>query len=444
MAFMLMEDVVEEEVRWLWQGRIPFGKITLLDGDPGLGKSTILLDLAARLSRGERLPGGDQHPPMGTFLLMAEDGAADTIKPRLTNAGADMRLIGHLPTLTDLEGNEVLPEIPLNLPEVENLLARCDARLVVVDPLLTYLGRGDDAHRAQDVMRALTPLAAFAERTGCAVVCLRHLTKAGAGTEVKYRGQGSIGFIGVARSALFVAKDPDDPGRCIIASSKSNLGPPPPSLAYRLVNMPNKASKVAWEGVVERTAQDLADAPAQHKHSVLDGAVDFLRDLLADGEPHRSKEIWREAAEAGHTRLTVRRAGEVLGVKVDKERVQNGGWLWSLPGRQEPAPAKNHHPGYVPKSSDSRDPTDSTDSSNNNKKNLKSLKKTKNLNFSDATAGDDSSPTVAGRVPVALRSGWAACVHCATAFMAVEGQPVLCRRCLGLAGATPVGPEEGA
>lgn len=415
MPFKLMADVVPERVSWLWPGRIPFGKLTILDGDPGLGKSTVMLDLAARLSTGRELPGGGQHRPMGTILLMIEDGDADIIQPRLVNAGADLTMIGSLDTLVDEEGNECLPQIPDSIAAIENLVAVVDAGLVVIDPIMSYLGEGTNGHRDQDVRRALTPLVAFASRTGCAVVVLRHLNKMSGG-EVKYRGQGSIGFIGIARSGLIVATDPDDPTRSVIASSKSNLGPPPPALAYRLENCENGMARVAWDGISQHTAQTLVAQPqSDEERSALDEAIDWLRAHLAAG-PMFSKETQAAAREAGIADRTLRRAREVLGVKIDKARTQDGKYIWQLPPKLANNLANESNPEKLA-----------------NLVNLDNLKTESDV----VQRGQgvqrviiESLAKFDGDIPIAAKSGRGfTCAICGGTTFAIEGQPLVCRSC---------------
>lgn len=436
-----MADVVPERVSWLWPGRIPFGKLTILDGDPGLGKSTVMLDLAARLSTGRALPGGGQHRPMGTILLMIEDGDADIIQPRLVNAGADLTMIGSLDTLVDEEGNECLPQIPDSIAAIENLVAVVDAGLVVIDPIMSYLGEGTNGHRDQDVRRALTPLVAFASRTGCAVVVLRHLNKMSGG-EVKYRGQGSIGFIGIARSGLIVATDPDDPTRSVIASSKSNLGPPPPALAYRLENCENGMARVAWDGISQHTAQTLVAQPqSDEERSALDEAIDWLRDLLSEGAVF-AKDAQRQAREAGIAERTLRRAREALHVHPKKARTAKNVSIWELPSAEEtqelgqkenlanaPNPDLLDKLAKLDKLANHSDNNDSyiiggISKTRENLANVSNLANLSNLAVLEGVA------KFVGQVPLASASGRGfTCAICGGTTFAIEGQPLVCRSC---------------
>jgi RecA-family ATPase len=203
----LLSSVEPEEVSWLWPSWLALGKLALVDGDPGLGKSATTLDLAARVSAGKAFPDGSPCEPGGVVLLTAEDGLADTIRPRLDAAGADTSKILSLATVTDENGHERLLSIPEDLGLLEKGIRRVEARLVVVDPLMAFLSGETNSHRDQDVRRALAPLARLAERTGACVLVIRHLNKAAANNPL-YRGGGSIGIIGAARMAFVVGKDP--------------------------------------------------------------------------------------------------------------------------------------------------------------------------------------------------------------------------------------------
>lgn len=322
-----LSDVRPEHVEWLWPSRIPLGKLTILDGDPGLGKSTVSLDLAARVSRGLPMPGEpDGRPPAGVVLLSAEDGLADTIRPRLDAAGADVSRIVALTAVYD-DGADRLPTLPADLDRLEAAIVAHEAELVVVDVLMAFLAGEVNAHRDQDVRGALAPLAAMAERTGTAILVLRHLNKSTGGPAV-YRGGGSIGIVGAARSALVVGRDPDDEGRLILAVTKSNLAPLASSLAYRIVDR-DGAGSIAWEGASSLTAAQLLSMPtSSEERSALDEAKVVLRDLLGNG-PIPSKDVQRQARDAGISDATLRRAKDALGVRSIRDGF-GGPWSWAL------------------------------------------------------------------------------------------------------------------
>lgn len=331
MPLVMMRDVVTEPLDWLWPGRILFGKLTMLDGDGGLGKSTLMLDIAARLSRGLPLPDGTKHAPCGTLLLMAEDGAGDTIRPRLENCNADMNRIGLLQTLTDAEdGFERMPTFPDDLQQIEDMIDAIDARFLVVDPILSYIGDNVNEYRDKEVRRAMMPLITMAQARGLALVCLRHVTKSVAGN-AKHRGNASVAFTNIARSVLFAATDPDIPECNILAQSKTNLGAMTPSLRYRMVNCDNAQPRIAWEGVSEHTADSLnAQGSTAEERSELADAEEFLLEALADG-PALVSTLLKMARAAGIAERTLRRAKTKLRVKSDKAKTQDGQWTWKMP-----------------------------------------------------------------------------------------------------------------
>jgi len=238
----LVEDVAPERVSWLWRGRIPLGKITLIDGDPGTGKSALATDLAARVSVGRKFPDGTPCRAGGVVIASAEDGLADTIRPRLDAAGADLSRVLALATVPDGD-TERLISVPEDIGVIRRGIEQVQARLVVIDPLMAFLSGDVNSHRDQDVRRALAPLAKLAEETGAALVVVRHLNKSSDGNAL-YRGGGSIGIVGQARSALLVARHPEDDRRRVLASLKSNLAEPAPSLAFTFTEAANGAVRV--------------------------------------------------------------------------------------------------------------------------------------------------------------------------------------------------------
>lgn len=338
-----LSDVEAERLRWLSRGRLAAGKLTVLDGDPGLGKSTLLCDWSARVTRGDPLPDGEAGAPRGVVLLSAEDGLADTIRPRLEAAGADLERAVALVTVpdpADPSGIGRLPAIPDDLAYVERLIRDADAALLIVDPLMAYLGEGVNAHRDQDVRRALAPLAQMAERTGVAVVLVRHLNKA-ASAHALYRGGGSIGIIGAARCGLLVAADPDDDDRRVLAPIKANLARPPASLAFRLAPIEGSdVARVEWIGETPHTARSLLDVPvAEEDRAERDQergaraeARAWLRDALAAG-PVPAGDVQAAAKRDGVAPRTLDRAKGDLGVVASRQGgiADAGRWAWRLP-----------------------------------------------------------------------------------------------------------------
>ncbi|MDP9427575.1 MAG: AAA family ATPase [Actinomycetota bacterium] len=338
-----LADVTPERVSWLWPGRLPLGKLVVIDGDPSTGKSTLTLDLAARVSTGSPWPDGAIARPAGVLLLSAEDGLADTIAPRLIAAGADLRRVHALTEVpaADEDGDvrQVPPSLPRDIPTIEKIITEHKVQLVVIDVLMAYLNGKVDSHRDQDVRGVLHQLAAMAERTGCTILLVRHLNKAG-GSNALYRGGGSIGIVSAARAAYLVARDPDDEARRIFAVTKCNLALEPPSLAYRLVGDPdNGCARIEWEDApVEHTAASLLRGPVDDdERTERDEAAVWLLGYLTDnGGTAARKDIVKAARAAGYSEATLKRAKDRAAVKHSSEGFPRQTW-WSIPvGSPEP------------------------------------------------------------------------------------------------------------
>lgn len=327
-AGKLLSEVEPERVSWLWPGRIPLGKLTIIDGDPDNGKSALTTDIAARVSTGWGFPDGAKCEAGGVILMNAEDGLADTIRPRLDAAGADVSKVLALATIPEDDGGERLFSIPEDLAMLEMAVEYVEAACVVIDPLMAFLSEKVNAHKDSEIRRALAPLAALAERTGAAVVVVRHLNKATGGSAL-YRGGGSIGIIGAARSGLLVAPDPEDENRKVLAPMKGNLSKTAPSLTFGLTEAANGSVRLEWGGESNlRATHLLAPQGTEEERSALDEAKDFLRDELKAG-PMGAKQIHKGARDAGIADITLRRAKTVLGVRSEKEG--DGSWSWVLP-----------------------------------------------------------------------------------------------------------------
>ncbi len=320
-------DVQPERVAWLWPGRIPRGKLTILDGDPGVGKTTLTADLAARVSRGESMPGEEIGRSPGSVLLVsAEDGIADTLRPRVEAAGADLARVFALPQHERVPFDLGDPE---HLDSLRKMIRNLDVALVVIDPLMAYLGSAE-SHKDQDIRRVLGPLSRLAEDGGATILAVRHLNKS-AGGNALYRGGGSIGITAAARAVLLVARDPDDDGRRVLAVSKCNLAAPVPALAFRIVTE-NETARVSWEGETEHTPGQLLAGPRPDEEpGALDDAKDFLSQALALG-PMLSAALEKEAKAAGVSIRTLKRAKKALGNHSHKDG-PNGTWTtWPAGG----------------------------------------------------------------------------------------------------------------
>ena len=336
----LLSEVAPEEVEWLWEGRIPKGKVAVLDGDPGLGKSTVTIDIGAHTSTGRSWPDGGACKAGGVVICSAEDGLADTIRPRLDAAGGDPERVLALTTVMDGDSERLL-SIPEDLDVVRQAIEQVGAKLLIVDPQMAFLSGRHDAHRDQDVRRALAPLARLAEEMRVAVLVVRHLNKSSGGNPL-YRGGGSIGIVGAARSAYLVARHPEDENLRVLAPLKSNLAAPAPSLAFGVSEAPNGAARVEWKGETRHTADALLAAPTDpEKRSALEEAKDYIRETLAGG-PRGAQVVLEEAHEAGISGVTLKRAKKDLGVV--SKKAADGPWTWRWPegqgGQQEPEPKR--------------------------------------------------------------------------------------------------------
>jgi putative DNA primase/helicase len=334
-------DIAPKPVRWLWPGRIPLGKLTLLIGDPGLGKSLLTVDVVSHLTRATSFPDGAACESGSAILLSAEDDAADTIRPRLDAAGAEVSRVHVLEAVRVQLTNGSLTERTFNLETdiaaLEGALQEHpEVRLIVIDPLSAYLG-GVDSHSNAEVRGMLAPLVALAARFGVAVLCVTHLRKS-AGAAI-YRAISSIGFAAAARAVWAVAPDPEDGDRRLLLAVKQNLSASASGLAFRIETEDN-VPRLAWEpGAIGLAANDvLGNVEMQQDQDERREAKAWLEDLLADG-PVPVKKIQGGAKAAGLSWMTVRRAKEGLSVVASKNGYQ-GAWQWRL----EDAHSKDAHP----------------------------------------------------------------------------------------------------
>ena len=309
-----MADVDPVEVEWVWHPYIPRGKLTLLEGDPGQGKSWIALGIAAALSVGYGLPGKDKTTlPSRVLVMTAEDGLDDTVRPRLDSMGADVTRIYACESVDpfDEDGLEVL----------ETRAAELRPDLIVVDPLVAYIGARVDIHRANQTRAVLSRLASIADQTQSAILAIRHLNKSSGGKAI-YRGLGSIDFTAAVRSVLLVGQDPDDTTSGAVVHIKSNLAPRGGSLGYRL----SPSDGFTWTGPSSITADELlgtVEGPAS--------VDEFLVGELAEG-PRPSTEIIDAGKEQGFSHRTLQRAKKRLNVTAERDGFGKGGqWLWNPP-----------------------------------------------------------------------------------------------------------------
>jgi RecA-family ATPase len=330
-VLLKISDVKPKKLRWLWPSRIPLAKITIEDGDPGLGKSLISIDIAARLSKGRPMPNAAsaELEPAGAVFLSAEDDPEDTIQPRLALVGADLARMVLLQAVKHEDGLSSFPTIA-DLNAIREGIKEVGAKLVVIDPLMAYLPAETNSYRDQDIRRSLAPLAALAADLDVAILVIRHLNKTSNSNPI-YRGGGSIGIIGAARSGLMVAKDPDDDSRCILSVAKSNLAKLPASLAYRIMSNQAEIPFIDWLGTTQHTAASLLhdQADSEEDRSAVKDAEDFLMEYLKD-MPRKAGDVLKAMRPAGISEKTLRRAKIRLKIQSKKSDFQ-GEYFWSLP-----------------------------------------------------------------------------------------------------------------
>lgn len=344
-------DIPRAEARWLWEDRIPRGAITLLVGDPGLGKSLLTCQLAAKVSRGE-IGGG----PRNVLMLTAEDAADVQIRPRLEVAGADLDLVHHIAARTgDMPEGVLLPNDVVDLMREVQVTG---AALLVIDPLMAHLPESINSWSDQSVRLALAPLYRLAVETDCAILIVGHLNKA-KGSNPLQRAGGSIGITAAARSCLVLVRDPDDPDgergeQRVLAHFKSNYGKPAASLSYEVTTREigsSFAPTLQENGESAHDAAALLSAPIGEERSALDEAKEFLVEELRNGI-RPVAELFPAARAAGISETTLKRAKNVLEVGSRKEEgTTKGGWLWHLPDELRAAvqgdQGQEGHPEYL-------------------------------------------------------------------------------------------------
>ena len=308
-----LEDVAVEPVRWLWYPYIPLGKLTIIHGDPGEGKTTLALWIAAACSRGLALPGGENSEPLTVLYQTAEDGLGDTIKPRLLESQADMQKIY---TIDETD-------FPLSMLDhrIGEAIEKTHAQLMILDPMQAYLGEKVDMNRANEVRTVMKGLTKVANQTGCAIVLVGHLNKSQTANSAQ-RGLGSMDFRAAARSVLLVGRLKNDRNIRVMVHDKSSLAPEGNSRGFTLDN-----GTLHWqEGYENLTADELLSGAARGNKVAL--AEDLIREQLAGGHPVLANEIYQMAKDAGISRRTVEMAKRNM-PDVTARKLRNC-WAWSL------------------------------------------------------------------------------------------------------------------
>jgi hypothetical protein len=334
-----LSAVKPSEIRWLWPGRIPLGKLTLLAGDPGLGKSLVTLDIAARVSTGKDWPDSATHEkPAGVVLLAAEDDLADTVRPRLDKAAGDAERVSVLTAVRTAAATRPF-NLAADLDHLQGALtANPETRLVVIDPITAYLGDAEAQSNAE-IRALLAPLAALAADLQVAIVAVTHLRKSGG--KAIYRAMGSLAFTAAARAVWGVAKDPNQDTRQLLVPVKMNIGPQPTGLAYSIAPGP----VIAWDATaVDFNAERLL-GEAGPLDSALDEAVEFLTSALSSG-PCQACDTESAALAAGISKASLKRGRRRLRVRTRKDAT--GKWMLSLPQAPSTQPQQQHNHPTLP------------------------------------------------------------------------------------------------
>ena len=322
-----MGNVEAEEVEWLWKPYIPLGKITILQGDPGLGKTFLAIQLAAIVSLGEHVPfckGGGKIKAGNVIFQTAEDGLADTIKVRLEDAWANCKRIFVI--------DESKKALTLDDERLKEAICRKRAKLVVIDPLQGYLGAGTNMHRANEIRPLMTRLNKIASEYGCAIVLIGHQTKA-QGNNAIYRGLGSIDIAAAARSILVVCKVPEFEHRRALVHIKSSLEANGQTILFDL----DPEQGFDWVGLSNLTIDDFSrnrqKEGVKQEVTLLNECMEFLQAALSE-KPIPATEIKDSALAEGFTEVTINRAKKAMQVHSFKGKGSGGQWYWGLKDSQ--------------------------------------------------------------------------------------------------------------
>lgn len=335
LRIICLNDVEPEPVDYIWKDRFAAGKITMTAGDPGTGKTSVQCDMMARISKGDPWPDGGRAPRGSVLILTAEDGLADTLRPRLEAADADLSRIHSIEAVMQNGKKDRSFNLQDDLDKLENAVQRYgDVKMISIDPVTAYMGKNIDSHKTTDVRAVLEPLTRFTERTKVGMFLISHPPK-GAQSKAINGVTGSLAFSAGPRIVQVTMQEPETDRRLLL-SVKNNLGQKAPGIGYRIgqrqVSKGIVAAHVIWDNEpVTMTADEAMQRSSSESSSKLGDAKELLREELSAG-PVPAKDIIAIAERQGITEITLMRARKTLGVDAKKTGF-DGGWVWTLKGQ---------------------------------------------------------------------------------------------------------------
>ncbi len=309
-TYEFFSSIQTAEIEWLWFPYIPYGKLTVLQGDPGEGKSTFILDIAARLTMGKPMPDGFQNSDTFPVIYQcAEDNPADTIKPRLLAAGADCEKVAFI----------VNSDMNLTMEDsrIEMAVREIGARLLILDPIQAFMAQDGDMHSASRIRSVLGKLSMIAEKYKCAVVLVGHMNKATGGKNL-YRGLGSIDIAAIARSVLMIERDLDEPEIRYMYPIKTSLAKEGPGVAFRFL-----AGGIEYVDGYQHKAEyrEENDRVSKRDHCI------FVLSLLLKDGAKKSTDILELMEAEGISARTVKTVKKEMGIRSFRKKDI---WYWGL------------------------------------------------------------------------------------------------------------------
>ena len=331
-----LADLQSKVIKWLWRGMLPFGKLAILDGDPGLGKSVLTIDIIARVTNGSPMPGGlKRREPGNVIITCAEDDLEDTVIPRLKAARADLKRVFTFPLHRDRKGNLIPLTIPEDIARLRDLVKQNNAVLLVIDPITAYLSEKVNTGNDASTRRALMPLTELAADRACCILMVRHLNK-DKSMSALYRGGGTMAFIGSARSGLIVGRHPSDEDLIVLAQTKHNLAKAiGHSFCFRVASWDDDPDipVIEWDDNADIDADALMRAPdARQEAPAQEACWADMEELFAEADPWPAREMKSILVGNGHNTKTIERTRKSHDIRAERQRDGKGrtiGWNWT-------------------------------------------------------------------------------------------------------------------